>query len=93
VPFFRRRWDEAGFHPDQLRTLEDLWRAPAYGIEDIRKSIEAHPPLGDYQGASLENAAEEPVRLFMSGAITGAPRPTLYTQWDREVGAILMAPS
>ena len=27
----------------------------------------------------------------MSGATTGAPRPTLYTQWDREVGAILPA--
>jgi phenylacetate-CoA ligase len=91
VPFFRRRWDEAGFHPDQLATLEDLWRAPAYTVEDLRKSIEAHPPLGDYQGASLERAADEPVRLFMSGATTGAPRPTLYTQWDREVGAMLMA--
>jgi phenylacetate-CoA ligase len=27
----------------------------------------------------------------MSGATPGAPRPTLYTQWDREVGAILTA--
>ena len=27
----------------------------------------------------------------MSGATTGAARPTLYTQWDREVGAILTA--
>ena len=27
----------------------------------------------------------------MSGATTGAPRPTLYTQWDREAGAILSA--
>ena len=91
VPFFRRRWDAAGFHPDQLGSLDDLWRMPSYTVEDLRKSIEAHPPLGDYQGARLEDAAEEPLRLFMSGATTGAPRPTLYTQWDREVGAILMA--
>ena len=91
VPFFRRRWDAASFHPDQLRSLDDLWRMPAYTVEDLRKSIEAHPPLGDYQGARLEDAVEEPLRIFMSGATTGAPRPTLYTQWDREVGAILMA--
>lgn len=91
VPFFQRRWSEAGFHPSDLRTLEDLWTVPAYTVEDIRKSIEAHPPMGDYQGASLEGALSEPVRVFMSGATTGAPRPTLYTQWDREVGAILMA--
>ncbi len=29
VPFFRRRWDEAGFHPDRLASLADLSRAPA----------------------------------------------------------------
>ncbi|MDG2308268.1 MAG: hypothetical protein P8R42_27130 [Candidatus Binatia bacterium] len=91
VPFFRRRWDQAGFRPDQLRTLDDLWRVPAYTVDDLRRSIEEHPPLGDYQGASLDGACQEPVRIFMSGATTGAPRPTLYTQWDRDAGAILMA--
>jgi phenylacetate-CoA ligase len=91
VPFFRKRWDEAGFSPGALHSISDLAHAPAYTVDDIRKSIEAHPPLGDYQGAELANAATEPLRVFMSGATTGAPRPTLYTQWDREVGAILMA--
>ncbi len=93
VPFFRKRWDQAGFRPDQLRTLEDLWRVPPYTVDDLRRSIEEHPPLGDYQGASLDNATQDPVRIFMSGATTGAPRPTLYTQWDRDAGAILMARS
>jgi phenylacetate-CoA ligase len=91
VPFFHRRWDAAGFHPGDLASLDDLWRAPSYRVDDLRRSIEEHPPLGDYQGASLERAAEEPLRIFTSGATTGAPRPTLYTQWDREAGAILMA--
>jgi phenylacetate-CoA ligase len=91
VPFFRRRFDEAGVSPQDLTSLEDLSRFPAYRVDDIRKSIEDHPPLGDYQGASLEGVLENPVRVFMSGATTGAPRPTLYTQWDREAGAILMA--
>lgn len=91
VPFFRKRWDAAGFHPDAIERLGDLSRAPSYQVDDIRKSIEANPPLGDYQGASLDNALEEPLRVFMSGATTGAPRPTLYTQWDREAGAILTA--
>jgi phenylacetate-CoA ligase len=91
VPFFRRRWDAADFHPDALQSIEDLWRAPAYRVDDIRRSIEEHPPLGDYQGVAIEDAAREPLRLYMSGATTGAPRPTLYTQWDREVGAVLTA--
>ena len=91
VPFFRKRWDAAGVAPGDLRRLEDLSRFPSYRVDDIRKSIEAHPPLGDYQGARVEDAPLEPLRVFMSGATTGAPRPTLYTQWDREAGAILMA--
>ena len=33
VPFFRRRFDEAGFHPNQLETVEDLWKAPFYTVE------------------------------------------------------------
>ncbi len=91
VPFFRRRWDAAGVAPSDIRSLADLSRFPAYRVDDIRKSIEANPPLGDYQGASIDGALEDPVRIFMSGATTGAPRPTLYSQWDREAGAILMA--
>ncbi len=91
VPFFRKRWDAAGFHPDALQTLSDLSAVPSYRVDDIRKSIEENPPLGDYQGASLDAAARDPLRVYMSGATTGAPRPTLYTQWDREAGAILTA--
>ena len=33
----------------------------------------------------------EPMRVYMSGGTTGTSRPTFYTQWDREVGALLMA--
>ena len=91
VPFFRRRWDAAGFAPGDLKSLDDLWQAPFYTVDDIRESIEEHPPYGDYQGVRPEDAAREPMRLFMSGGTTGNSRPTLYTQWDREAGAILMA--
>ncbi len=91
VPFFRRRWEEAGFYPDDLRTLDDLWKAPAYTVDDIRASIAEHPPLGDYQSIHTDDAAEEPMRLYVSGGTTGRSRPTLYTAWDREVGAITMA--
>ena len=91
VPFFKRRWDAAGFDPGGLAKLEDLAAAPAYTVDDIRQSIEDHPPFGDYQGVRIGDARSEPMRVFMSGGTTGQSRPTLYTQWDREVGAILMA--
>ena len=50
VPFFKRRWDKAGFDPNSIESLDDLSRVPFYTVDDIRKSIEANPPFGDYQG-------------------------------------------
>ncbi len=91
VPFFERRWEAAGFDPRAIATLDDLWRAPFYTVEDIRKSIEAHPPWGDYQALTPADALREPIRVYMSGGTTGKSRPTFYTQWDREVGAVLTA--
>jgi phenylacetate-CoA ligase len=91
VPFFHRRWDEAGIGPADIRTLDDLAAVPAYTVDDIRHSIEADPPYGDYQGVSVADALEQPMRVYMSGGTTGASRPTLYTAWDREAGAILTA--
>jgi phenylacetate-CoA ligase len=91
VPFFARRWEEAGFDPRDLRSLDDLWKAPYYTVDDIRKSIDANPPYGDYQGITPERVLHEPMRLYMSGGTTGQSRPTFYTQWDREVGSLLTA--
>lgn len=91
VPFFRKRWDAAGFDPRDIATLDDLGRVPFYTVDDIRKSIEEHPPVGDYQGVRLEDARREPMRVFMSGGTTGNSRPTLYTTWDRMAGAVLTA--
>lgn len=91
IPFHRRRWEAAGVEPRDLETLGDLWRFPIYDVDDIRRSIEAQPPFGDYQGVQPESARREPQRVFMSGGTTGKSRPTLYTAWDRMVGAVLTA--
>jgi phenylacetate-CoA ligase len=91
VPFFESRWAAAGFDPRSITTLEDLWRAPFYTVDDIRQSLEAHPPWGDYQAVLPEDALREPMRVYMSGGTTGKSRPTFYTQWDRDVGAVLTA--
>ena len=91
VPFFKQRWDAVGFDPRTLTGLDDLSRVPFYTVDDIRKSIEAHPPWGDYQGVTPHSALREPMRVYMSGGTTGQSRPTFYTQWDREVGTLLMA--
>jgi phenylacetate-CoA ligase len=91
VPFFAERWEAAGFDPRKINSLDDLSKAPSYTVDDIRKSIDAHPPWGDYQGVTPDMARSEPMRVFMSGGTTGKSRPTFYTVWDREVGGLLAA--
>jgi phenylacetate-CoA ligase len=91
VPFFERRFAQAGFDPRAISRLGDLDAAPAYTVDDIRSSIESHPPFGDYQGVMPDDALREPMRIYTSGGTTGKSRPTLYTAWDREVGALLTA--
>ena len=49
APFYRRIWDEAGFHPNQLMSLEDFEdKVPVVTKEDLRASQSALPPFGDY---------------------------------------------
>jgi phenylacetate-CoA ligase len=48
-PFYRRKWDEAGFHPDHLKSLEDFEsKVPVVTKQDLRASQAATPPFGDY---------------------------------------------
>ena len=48
-PFYRRKWDEAGFHPDQLRSLEDFEaKVPVIAKKDLRDAQSRMPPFGDY---------------------------------------------
>lgn len=49
APFYRRKWDEAGFHPTHLRSLEDFEdKVPVITKQDLRASQAAAAPFGDY---------------------------------------------
>jgi phenylacetate-CoA ligase len=49
APFYRRKWDEAGFHPDHLRSLEDFEsKVPVITKRDLREAQSRVPPFGDY---------------------------------------------
>jgi len=48
-PFYRRKWDEAGFHPDHLHSLEDFEaKVPVIDKKDLRDAQTRVPPFGDY---------------------------------------------
>ena len=92
VPFYQSKWKAAGVEPGDIKTIEDLKKAPMYTVEDIRQSVDANPPFGDYVGRDVL-AGEIPWRIHSSGGTAGEPRPTFYTPWDREVGNILRSRS
>ncbi len=49
APFYRRKWDEAGFHPGQLKSLEDFEnKVPVVQKKDLREAQSRCPPFGDY---------------------------------------------
>jgi phenylacetate-CoA ligase len=49
APFYRRKWDAAGFHPDQLRSLEDFEdKVPVITKADLRESQARAPMFGEY---------------------------------------------
>ena len=87
VPFFRRLWDEHGFDPRDLTRIEDLDHVPTYTVDDLRRSVEEHPPYGDYQGVSVDDALREPLRIHLSGGTSrGAPAHALHPVGPRGLG-------
>ena len=79
APFYRRKWTEAGVHPEAIRTLEDFERVPVVRKEELRRAQAAHPPFGDY--ACVDES--EVHRIHGTSGTTG--RPTAFgvsrTDW------------
>ena len=48
APFYRRKWDAAGVHPDHIKSLEDFERVPVVTKAELRAAQEQSPPFGDY---------------------------------------------
>ncbi len=73
LPFYRHHYDEKGFHPDDVKTLDDFTsKVPAITKDMLRADQEAHPPFGSYLGVETNEIA----RVHGSSGTTG--KPTLY---------------
>jgi len=88
VPFYRRRWTEAGLEPGDVQGLDDLRKIPPFSKSDLMESVEAYPPFGDYHGrdADFPNAV-----LHTTSGTTGTPQPLFFGPWDREAQNALLA--
>lgn len=84
VPLYRRKFDEAGVHPDDLKVLEDIARFPFTTKEDLRQS---------YPFEMMAVPLEKVARIHASSGTTGKPTVVGYTQTDVDNWAHLVARS
>ncbi|WP_186021963.1 phenylacetate--CoA ligase PaaK [Burkholderia gladioli] len=83
-PVYRRKFDEAGVHPDQLTTLADLSRFPFTTKSDLRDNY----PFGMFAVPQ-----ERISRIHASSGTTGKPTVVGYTARDIDTWANLVARS
>lgn len=84
VPMYKQRFDEAGVHPDDLKTLADLAKFPFTYKNDLRD----HYPFGLFAVPR-----EQIIRLHASSGTTGKPTVVGYTRNDIDNWADLVARS
>lgn len=84
VPHFKRKFDQHGVHPDDLKTLADLKKFPFTLKNDLRDNY----PFG-----LLAVERKKLIRVHASSGSTGQPTVVGYTKNDIDVWANLMARS
>ncbi|HEY8553540.1 MAG TPA: phenylacetate--CoA ligase family protein [Burkholderiales bacterium] len=86
APFYRRKWDEAGFHPDHLKSLEDFEeKVPVVTKAELREAQARAPMFGDY----LCIPESEIFHIHGTSGTTG--RPTAFGIGRRDWQAIANA--
>jgi phenylacetate-CoA ligase len=84
VAMYKKRFDKAGVHPDDLKSLKDLAKFPFTHKNDLRDNY----PFG-LSAVTREKLA----RIHASSGTTGKPTVVVYTQNDIDVWADTLARS
>lgn len=82
VPFYQRKFQEAGVTPQDIKSLADISRLPTTRKQDLRDNY----PFGLFAVP-----LEEVVRVHASSGTTGKPTVVGYTAKDIETWSDLMA--
>ncbi len=84
VEMYRNKFDAAGVHPQDLKSLQDLRHFPYTSKEDLRQV---------YPFNAFAVPMEQVVRIHASSGTTGKPTVVGYTQNDVDMWATVMARS
>ncbi|MEN2994999.1 MAG: phenylacetate--CoA ligase [Thermodesulfovibrio sp.] len=82
VPYYRKKFEEAGITPDDIKTLEDIVKIPFTSKADLREVY----PFGMFA-----SPLDEIIEIHMSSGTTGKPVVAGYTRHDIEVWSEVMA--
>ncbi len=84
-PFYRGKWDQAGVHPDHIKSLEDFERVPVVTKGDLLEAQVRAEPFGDY----LCVPESEVHHIHGTSGTTG--RPTVFAlgrgDWEATANA------
>ncbi len=82
VPFYKKRFDEAGIKPEDIQSLSDLRKIPFTVKDDLRDNY----PFGMFAVPK-----DEVVRVHASSGTTGKPTVVGYTKNDLNMWSDVMA--
>ncbi|MEH6643458.1 phenylacetate--CoA ligase [Vreelandella glaciei] len=85
--YYKKKFAEVGFDPDNFNSLEDLRKLPLTRKSDYVAGLAEDPPFGSFRAVAVEDAA----RVHFSSGTTSRPAPVLWTQEDLERWADLYA--
>ena len=81
-PFYRKKLDNAGIKPEDIRSLDDIQHLPLTDKDDLQK---------EYPFPLRSVAFEDIVRIHASSGTTGKRKVLCYTQKDIDVWADIFA--
>jgi len=84
VPFYKKSFDDAGVHPDDLKTLSDIAKFPFTVKSDLRDN---------YPFNMFAVPKHEIMRIHASSGTTGKPTVVGYTKNDIDMWANMVARS
>jgi phenylacetate-CoA ligase len=77
-PMYKKKYDQAGIKPSDIKTLSDISRVPFTVKEELLESQKRNPPWGDFMCVP----PEEGVRVFQTTGTTGTPLKVMLNKTD-----------
>ncbi len=80
--FIKKRFDDSGLHPDDIKNWEDTKKVPFMTKDDLRDNYPTGLVSGNW---------DDVVRVHMTSGTTGVPTPMVYSKNDLDVWTRCMA--